>query len=164
MLNTMNGYFQTNYFGEQAWGIRHITFLDGGHVSFSNPVRQNLFTYSDAEKKREKAKAAAFRVKEIHPGLVVNGYKIHIPMPGYTIGESFKDQTIQALNQIEELFQSHDVIYLLTDSRESRWLPTMLAATHDKVRILMYFTRKKAYFIKMFLKIYLFIYFCSIRL
>lgn len=120
----------------QAWGIRHITFLDGGHVSFSNPVRQNLFTYNDAEKKREKAKAAAFRVKEIHPGMTVNGHKIHIPMPGYTIGESMKDQTTKALKQIEELVQSHDVIYLLTDSRESRWLPTMLAAAHNKVRII----------------------------
>lgn len=120
----------------QAWGIRHITFLDGGHVSFSNPVRQNLFTYNDAEKKREKAKAAAFRVKEIHPGMTVNGHKIHIPMPGYTIGESMKDQTTKALKKIEELVQSHDVIYLLTDSRESRWLPTMLAAAHDKVRII----------------------------
>lgn len=96
-------------------------------------MRQNLFTYSDAEKKREKAKAAAFRIKEVHPGIIANGHKIHIPMPGYTIGESFKDQTVQALNQIEELIRSHDVMFLLTDSRESRWLPTMLAAANDKV-------------------------------
>lgn len=134
----------------QAWGIQHITFLDGGHVSFSNPVRQNLFTYNDAEKKREKAKAAAFRVKEIHPGMVVNGHKIHIPMPGYTIGESLKEQTIQALNRIEELVQSHDVIYLLTDSRESRWLPTMLGATHDKVCFTALYIKKCRFFINFF--------------
>lgn len=134
----------------QAWGIRHITFLDGGHVSFSNPVRQNLFTYNDAEKKREKAKAAAFRVKEIHPGMTVNGYKIHIPMPGYTIGESLKDKTIQALNQIEELVQSHDVLYLLTDSRESRWLPTLLGATHDKVRTTLFVFHNKNIFSQFF--------------
>lgn len=96
-------------------------------------MRQSLFTYNDAEKKREKAKTAAFRVKEIHPGMNATGYKIHIPMPGYTIGESLKSQAIDALKQIEELIQSHDVIYLLTDSRESRWLPTMLSAVHDKV-------------------------------
>lgn len=103
-------------------------------MSFSNPVRQSLFTYSDAEKKKEKAKTAAFRVQEIHPGIITTGYNIHIPMPGYTIGESFKTQTTQALKTIEELIESHDVMFLLTDSRESRWLPTMLAAAHDKVR------------------------------
>lgn len=109
-------------------------------------MRQNLFTYNDAEKKRDKAKAAAFRVKEIHPGMVVNGHKVHIPMPGYTVGESLKDQTIKSLKQIEELIQSHDVIYLLTDSRESRWLPTMLGAAHDKVRIIAMNTKKKRIF------------------
>lgn len=55
-------------------------------------------------------------------------------MPGYTIGESLKKQATESLKTIEQLIESHDVIYLLTDSRESRWLPTMLAAAHDKVR------------------------------
>lgn len=55
-------------------------------------------------------------------------------MPGYTVGESLKKQTVQVVKTIEELIESHDVIFLLTDSRESRWLPTMLAAAHDKVR------------------------------
>lgn len=103
-------------------------------MSFSNPVRQSLFTYEDAAKKKEKAKTAAFRLNEIHPGIVANGHKIHIPMPGYTVGESLRKQTTDALKTIEELVQSHDVIFLLTDSRESRWLPTMLSATYDKVR------------------------------
>jgi ubiquitin-like modifier-activating enzyme ATG7 len=30
-----------------GWGVRHITFVDNGKVSFSNPVRQSLFELAD---------------------------------------------------------------------------------------------------------------------
>lgn len=55
-----------------AWGIRVITFVDSGHVSYSNPVRQSLFRYDDAVNRREKAKTAAERLLEICPGIVRN--------------------------------------------------------------------------------------------
>lgn len=35
--------------------------------------------------------------------------------------------------------RSHDVLFLLLDSREARWLPSLIAAAHAKVSIL-YFT------------------------
>jgi len=33
-----------------SWGYRKITFVDAGKVSYSNPVRQCLFTYEDSVK------------------------------------------------------------------------------------------------------------------
>lgn len=54
-------------------------------------------------------------------------------MPGHTVGESMLSKTLDAIQLLEELIQQHDVIFLLTDSRESRWLPTVLAAYHGKV-------------------------------
>ena len=30
-----------------GWGVRNITFVDNGKVSYSNPVRQSLFEVSD---------------------------------------------------------------------------------------------------------------------
>jgi ubiquitin-like modifier-activating enzyme ATG7 len=56
-------------------------------------------------------------------------------MPGHAIGnneEAVKD-VISDLEKLEELIKEHDVIFLLTDSRESRWLPTVIAAAHNKI-------------------------------
>lgn len=55
----------------QAWGVRKITFVDSGRVSFSNPVRQPLFEFEDClEGGKPKAEAAAAALKRIFPGVV----------------------------------------------------------------------------------------------
>lgn len=117
-----------------SWGVNHITLVDGGNVSYSNPIRQSLYTHEDAlNGGKKKALAAATNIKTIHPGCVTKGYDLHVPMPGHPVGESMMEKTLESLKTIEDLISSHDVLFLLTDSRESRWLPTLLGAHYNKV-------------------------------
>lgn len=56
-------------------------------------------------------------------------------MPGHAIGsnEDALNEMYEDLDNLEELIKEHDVIFLLTDSRESRWLPTVIASAHNKI-------------------------------
>ena len=54
-----------------------------------------------------------------------------IAMPGHSLaGDANAEQDLQDLSAMVE---AHDVVFLLTDTRESRWLPSLLAATHRKL-------------------------------
>ena len=57
-----------------------------------------------------------------------------IPMPGHPVPPALVEETRAAVAQLEDLMDQHDVVYLLMDSRESRWLPTLLGAAKEKVR------------------------------
>lgn len=46
-----------------SWGVTDISFIDYGNVSYSNPVRQCLFTHEDAVQNKAKAPTAAERLK-----------------------------------------------------------------------------------------------------
>ena len=37
------------------------------------------------------------------------------------------------MSKLEELIDSHDAVFLLMDTRESRWLPTVISAVKRKV-------------------------------
>ncbi|KAK1216617.1 Autophagy protein 7 [Marasmius sp. AFHP31] len=120
-----------------GWGVRKITLVDSAKVSFSNPVRQPLFQFSDClNGGRPKAECAAERLREVWPGLDATGVSLSIPMPGHPIPQSppsILEQTKKDVEKLEQLIEEHDAVYLLMDSRESRWLPTVIARAKGKL-------------------------------
>lgn len=119
-----------------AWGVRHITFIDNGRVSYSNPVRQSLFNFENCLNGGQlKADCAGRSLKSIFPGMVSQGIDLRIPMPGHHVSDALKDSVEKDVNQLIENIDQHDVVFLLTDTRESRWLPTMLCAFKGKLVI-----------------------------
>jgi len=116
-----------------GWGVRDITFVDNGKVSFSNPARQSLFEYEDCVNNSFKAIAAANRLRQIFPGMKSFGEVLSIPMPGHPVEDHNK--FIETITKLEELIKSHDVVFALTDSREARWLPTVICSAFNKILI-----------------------------
>ena len=120
-----------------GWGVRNITFVDSGRVSYSNPVRQSLFGIDDCkEGGKYKAVAAAESLVAIAgPDVKSEGVVLTIPMPGHAFGEGKDAAEVDAVKKdverLHELIDNHDAVFLLTDTRESRWLPTVMALATD---------------------------------
>lgn len=116
--------------GLLSWGISRITFVDNGKVSHSNPVRQSLYTSADVG--QPKAVTAAKAIRAVFESAEAEGVDLDIPMPGhYMDSELLQENT----RKLDALVQGHDVLFLLTDSRESRWFPTLLGSVYDKLVI-----------------------------
>lgn len=123
-----------------AWGVSKISFLDCGTLSYSNPVRQTLYTFQDCIPQAEdncqvraKAVTAAEALRLIYPGVESAGIHMTIPMPGHAVVPALIKSVEADVKKIEKLISEHDVIFLLMDTRESRWLPTVIAASQHKV-------------------------------
>ncbi|KAF9565773.1 E1-like protein-activating [Agrocybe pediades] len=119
-----------------GWGVRTITLVDSGKVSFSNPVRQPLFEFADClDGGKPKAECAAEALKRIFPGINATGHTLAIPMPGHPIppGAASIAQAKADVAKLEQLIDEHDAVFLLMDSRESRWLPTVIGAAKGKI-------------------------------
>jgi len=128
---TLGSYVARNLMG---WGVRKITFVDNGRVSFSNPVRQPLFDFKDClNGGLHKADRAAEALKEIYPGVDSQGHVLSVPMAGHPIIDEAK--TKADYDKLLSLIESHDAIFLLMDTRESRWLPTVMAKSAHKIVI-----------------------------
>lgn len=58
-----------------------------------------------------------------------------IPMPGHPVAPASETSVRRSVETLENLMDEHDVVYLLMDSRESRWLPTVLGNVKGKIVI-----------------------------
>ncbi|OHS96604.1 ThiF family protein [Tritrichomonas foetus] len=119
-----------------GWGVRNFTLIDYGKVSYSNPPRQPLFCFNDClNGGRPKSEAAADELKRVCPDVSVQFDSFEIPMPGHhTTQESFP-KLKENVEKLDKLIQEHDVTFLLTDTRESRWLPTVIGVARHKLCI-----------------------------
>ncbi|TGZ81353.1 E1-like protein-activating [Ascodesmis nigricans] len=117
-----------------GWGVRNITFIDSGSVSFSNPVRQPLYNFKDCiGGTTKKALAAAAAMKEIYPGVNAIGHDMTVPMAAHPFSASQEPAVKRDYEKLKDLFESHDAIFLLMDTRESRWLPTVMGKAMNKL-------------------------------
>ena len=115
-----------------GWGVREIKFVDCGNVSYSNPVRQSLFTSNDIGK--PKCQVAAEAIKGIFPSCKCEGHSLRIPMPGHVISsKEAEKEYFESCSRLDKLIEAADAVFLLTDSRESRWLPTVMCNFHKKI-------------------------------
>ena len=59
-------------------------------------------------------------MKEIYPNVVTAATKLKIPMPGHSVST---EQAVEEMKadylKLNDLIKEHDVIFLITDSRES---------------------------------------------
>lgn len=126
---TLGSYVSRTLMG---WGVRKITFIDNANVSFSNPVRQPLFNFKDClQGGARKAERAAEALEEIYPGVDAKGHVMEVPMLGHPITDSAK--TKENFDRLQKLIDEHDAIFLLMDTRESRWLPTVMGKSAGKI-------------------------------
>lgn len=117
-----------------GWGVHKITFVDSGTVSFSNPVRQPLFTFEDCiGGKTKKATQAAEALKAIYPGVDAEGFDMTVPMAAHPFSDSQEESVKKDYEKLKQLFEEHDAIFLLMDTRESRWLPTVMGKSMGKI-------------------------------
>lgn len=101
-------------------------------MSFSNPVRQPLFNFADClNGGSKKAYRASQSLSEIYPGVDSVGHVLAVPMAGHPVLDTEKTRT--DFEVLKKLINDHDAIFLLMDTRESRWLPTVMGKAAGKI-------------------------------
>lgn len=112
-----------------GWGFTNLTFVDNGVVSYSNPNRQSLYDVDDCANRKFKAITIVEKLLKINPSLTnCSGHVCNIPCPDHIILD--EKQSSEDFNMLEKLVADNNVIFTLTDDRESRWLPVVLTVSH----------------------------------
>ncbi|KAM0858733.1 hypothetical protein ACQ4PT_047657 [Festuca glaucescens] len=118
------------------YGVRKLTVVDSGRVVASNLARQSLYTRNDLN--APKATAIVKHLKERCLSVDEEDVKekiMEIPMPGHSVSDKEADRVRNDCKELQKLVATHDAVFLLTDTRESRWLPTLLCANENKIAI-----------------------------
>lgn len=64
-------------------------------------------------------------------------------MPGHPVSKDSEEKVAADVAVLEKLIEEHRAVFLLTDSRESRWLPALIGASKKKVRFNLFVTHFK---------------------
>ena len=77
-------------------------------MSYSNPVRQSLFTFEDCfNGGREKPSAAADAMAKIFPAVTTKGISLTVPMPAHPVSISTEKDVQKQYNELEELIKRY---------------------------------------------------------
>lgn len=79
----------------------------------------------------KKAYRAAEALSEIYPGVDSTGHVLAVPMAGHPVVDV--EKTRSEFETLKKLIDDHDAIFLLMDTRESRWLPTLMGKASGKI-------------------------------
>ena len=74
-------------------------------------------------------------LRKILPSVVASAHRIGIPMPGHAVGAGETAAVEADCERLRRLVEEHDVVFLLTDTRESRWLDASARAEAGKIAI-----------------------------
>lgn len=61
--------------------------------------------------------------------------RLAVPMPGHFVPAADEAAVLADADRLADMVRDHDVVFLLTDTRESRWLPTLLCASEGRTAI-----------------------------
>lgn len=95
-------------------------------------MRQPLFNFADCiDGGAKKAHRAAQALSEIFPGVESTGHALSVPMAGHPVIDA--EKTRADFEVLKDLIDNHDAIFVLMDTREARWLPTVMGKAAGKI-------------------------------
>ncbi|KAF5153472.1 ThiF family protein [Theileria parva strain Muguga] len=106
-----------------AWGVETFVLVDSGFVT--NSTRQSLYTHKYCYTNTPKVDAAERMIFKIKPDCKLTIVNTEIPMIGHTYCDNYLNKQLQ---NTKAIVASSDVIVLATDSKESRWLPSLISS------------------------------------